>query len=205
MSPWWRHLAKQGSRGNDFNNAVHLLYCQCNTEPCQQAGQLDVHLKMASQVVRPCVFWKHMTCNLPCRHIERALWGPELLYFLFLATVADVLFTQNQDDMQSSHLDHTHARTLCAVEIWLQTYIKSLCGSCKPSWSLSGLLSQIIGWIRCDQVGKWLEDGRIRILKTGDSDQYIHSFPLIAFIFFAISSLSGYCCLIMPTQNLHFN
>lgn len=44
------------SRGNYFNNAVHLLYCQYDTEPCQQAGQLDVHLKMASQVVRPGVF-----------------------------------------------------------------------------------------------------------------------------------------------------
>lgn len=186
-------LSEQGSRGNDFNNALHLLYCQYDTEPCQQAGQLDVHLKMASQVVRPRVFWKHMPSNLPCRHIERALWGPEL-YFLSLATVADVLFTQNQDDTQSSHLDHTNTHTyrLCAVEIWLQTYIKSLCGSYKPSWSLSGLLSQIIGWIRRDKVGKWLEDGKIGILKAEfythvdeDSDQYIHSFPLIALIFIA--------------------
>lgn len=110
-------LSAQSSHRKAFNNAAHLLYCQYDAETCQKAGQLDVHLKMASQVVRPWVFCKHTPCTAPCRHIERALWGPESSYFLFLASVADVLFKQNQHDTQSSHLNHTHWR-------WLQTYKK---------------------------------------------------------------------------------
>lgn len=150
-------LSAQSSHRKAFNNAAHLLYCQYDAETCQKAGQLDVNLKMASQVVRPRVFCKHTPCTAPCRHIERALWGLESSYFLFLATVANVLFKQNQHYTQSSHLNHTHWR-------WLQTYIKSSCGSFKHSWSLSGLLSQIIGWIRRDMVRKWPENGRIWIL-----------------------------------------
>lgn len=63
-------LSEQSSRGNDFNNAAHLRYCQYDTETCQQGGQLDVHLKMASQVVHPRIFCKHTPCIAPCRHIE---------------------------------------------------------------------------------------------------------------------------------------
>lgn len=49
-------LSGQNSCDNDFNKTAHLLYCQYGTVSCQQAGQLDVNLKMASQVACPCVF-----------------------------------------------------------------------------------------------------------------------------------------------------
>lgn len=66
-------LREQSNHGNDFSNAAHLLYCQYDTESCQQAGQIDVHLKMASQVVRPHMFHKHTPFIAPCRYIGRAL------------------------------------------------------------------------------------------------------------------------------------
>lgn len=46
-------LSERNSHDNDFNKTAHLLHLHLNTECCQQAGQLDVILKMASQVARP--------------------------------------------------------------------------------------------------------------------------------------------------------
>lgn len=55
-------LSERKSRDNDFNKMAHLLHLQFDTESCHQAGQLDVVLKMASQVERPCVFPHASVC-----------------------------------------------------------------------------------------------------------------------------------------------
>lgn len=55
-------LSEWNSHDNDFNETAHLLHLQYDTESCQQAGQLDVVLKMASQVARPCVFVHASLC-----------------------------------------------------------------------------------------------------------------------------------------------
>lgn len=49
-------LSEWNSHDIDFNKMAHLLHLQFNTKSRQQAGQLDVVLKMAWQVARPCVF-----------------------------------------------------------------------------------------------------------------------------------------------------
>ena len=55
-------LSAWNCRDNDFNQTAHLLHLQYDTESRPQAGQLDVILKMASQVARPCVFVHARLC-----------------------------------------------------------------------------------------------------------------------------------------------
>lgn len=54
VEPRGHDHSESNSHANDFNKMAHLLHLQFDTESCQQARQLDV-LKMASQVVHPCV------------------------------------------------------------------------------------------------------------------------------------------------------
>ena len=55
-------LSKWNSHDNDFNKTVHLPNLQFDTKSCQQAGQLDITLKMASQVACPYVFAHASLC-----------------------------------------------------------------------------------------------------------------------------------------------
>lgn len=202
-------LSEPSHRGNAFSNAAHLLYCQYDGGTCQQAGQLDVHLKMASQVVRPRVFCKHTPCTAPCMHIERALWGPASSYFLFLATVADALFQQNQHDTQNSHLNRTHLNHTHTLERWLQTYIRSSRERFKHSWSLSGLLSNWMNQARHgrNMAGRGRNQNSVgRLLHScWWGFRSIHSFLFFYCSYLQCKTLSGYCCLTMPARNLHFN
>lgn len=60
-------LSEWNSHDNNFSKTAHLLHLQYDAESCQQAGQLDVILKMASQVARPCVFF---TCRPACLNVH---------------------------------------------------------------------------------------------------------------------------------------
>lgn len=62
-------LSEWNGRDNDFNKTAHLLHLQYDSESCQQAGQLDAILKMASQVARRCVFAHASLFIQMCMHV----------------------------------------------------------------------------------------------------------------------------------------
>lgn len=119
-------LSEWNSHDNDFNKTAHL---QFDTESFQQAGQLDVDLKMASQVECPCVFVHASLFIEMFMHVCLGTAGcsghANHGTALFLASETDALFklinmTQKEEDLNYTYLYIVHIHTVALSVYFIQ-------------------------------------------------------------------------------------
>ena len=131
-----------------------------------------------------------------------------VIFSIFSNSGRCLVYAKPKWHAEQSFGPHTQGCGDMAIDI---LYIKSLCGSYNPSRSFEWLVESN-NWMNQAWQGRIMAGGwknrnfERRVLHScWWGFRSIHSFLSFNCTYFHCKTLSGYCCLIMPTQNLQCN